>query len=348
LVTVTNIDNQIAAIKRDPYFSWKDVDSGLTLYWASGMTQQKLSEAWTHACTRYEESAGKEPFMFICGDDNANLLGSADASSYDISQRSLFADCQFASIQMPEQEKNLIRSFHKGKRKGKGFCYFKKEEENPSGSPATLFINSVGTGILGANVQRTVDYLEKANVEITSEVYGGIIEEVGKAFGIEFTFNQTPVVGTLGEGVEFLKGVFVYDDSRFVWVPCESRLCKVGKAIVEGNFSDYKLATQMTGVANSLDPGVLGPLLRTWVDVWKDPNKSAKNDGWQNIVYEEWKEVSSHFEERALQVFCDRYEIDSGTYRRMLDEIKQHARSFGHFQGDCWQALSRRDYLGLV
>jgi len=370
LTTVLNLESQLAAIKSDRYWSWKpDLVVPFRLYWASGMTQEMLSDAWTYAISQLPAHDGTngEYFAFICGDDNSDELGAADASAYDSTQRKFFADCQFRS--MMGFESAVIRNLekiHKGRRLGKGFTYFQKHMGNPSGSPFTLFINSLGMGLY--TLERA-----KARLRVQSQLKRGLTSdemnalsiEVGKAYGLEITYTPAPELGEIGCGVEFLKGVFVASDfsdlpgsvdrqPRFIWVPLPSRVVKSGKIIVDNPntaFSNAALNNQLTSVADSYISAVVSPILSDWVEVWRKGGPPVELKTWSNVLYVSSSGFldlgkSAVFQSKMELVFSARYGMSVAEFRLLRGEIKRWKRSFGYFAGGLWERLVLVDYLG--
>lgn len=367
LVTVLNLEAQIAAIKSDEHWSWRpDPEVPFRLYWASGMTQERLSRAWTHAINQLPDSNGEhgELFAFICGDDNSDELGAADASSYDMTQRKFFASCQFSSMDGFERlVHDSLKKIHKGRRQGKGFNYFQKQMGNPSGSPFTLFINTIGMGLYTLERARLRLALQKSlKRELTSSEMETLSKEVGKGYGLEITYTPAPSLDTVGSGVEFLKGVFIpftytgesSNQSLFMWVPLPSRVVKSGKIIVD----DLKLPVnrmwleeQLSSVANSFVSAVIPPILDHWVEVWKRPVKTTLHKDWMNISYENSEEFLKFKGYPALltemtRVLANRYGYSIQEFTALGELIKGCGRQFGHFTGGLWERLTLVDYQG--
>jgi len=370
LCTVLALEKQLAAIKSDKYWSWRpDSDIPFRVYWASGMTQKQLSEAWSHAISNLPNHLGEkgEFFAFICGDDNSDELGAADASSYDSTQREFFAECQWRSMQSFERPiLETLQKVHHGKRSGRGFSYFQKNMANPSGSPFTLFINTLGMAIYTCErARRRIDLQRMLNRTLNPEEYTRLSIEVGKAYGLEMTVTTAPELGNIGEGVEFLKGMWIWnpavgssESSRnnvpLIWVPLPSRLVKAGKIICDTNGTKVTpgmLNDQLVGVATSFKSAVVPPLLSDWIEVWKGKGKAVPMKSWQNILYVEDSDFLSiqgnaAFCLQAEKVVAHRYGWSREDLSVLRQIVRDNGRKFGVHHGALWERLSLTDYCG--
>lgn len=335
--------------------SWFDPYSRNLYVWASGMSQTRLSDIagkWAH----------KQPnIVFICGDDNTDFFGDADASSYDSTQRGVFANHQWrlmSELGFTDDEVEYMRSWHTGKRKATGFTYEQVEECLPSGAPWTLFLNSAGLYIYHqqvASVQNLVK-CKKLGKEINRET---VINTAAELFGLKMTFAPAPELnGVRFNGSEFLKGVFIKAPVRMYWVPLPSRLFKWTGKIISGNVDRKKVEKDIEehyrAVAKGQLPFVLDPLAQIWVDAWsQDSGKIGKLEyEWKNVDQQSRMSLTPEDSKTWIDTWAplmeQRYGIDRPTYDLMLATLKTNALKRGSFMGQAWSRIWNRDYLGSI
>jgi len=339
--------------KEGGYGVWFDQKSRNMYVWASGMSQKRLSDL--------ADRARGSPFnwVFICGDDNTDKFGQADASKYDSTQRGVFADMQWkimSNLGFPDSEIKYMREYHTGNRFADAFTYVQVDEALPTGAPWTLFLNSIGTFIFAQQLSYCRNLAKTKKSKLSQEELVAIAAEL---LGLEMKFDVAePVEGEDFQGAEFLKGVWV-KGKRSYWVPLPSRLHKWSARIYAG---DKELGYWMThmdehlrSVAKGQSGFILDPLSRIWVDAWcakADVKTHKMAYEWKNVLYsskfalepedaDNWVKLWEPIMER-------RYGIDAETYAAMRKDLEKNATTLGAFGGRAWLAIWNRDYLGSV
>jgi len=346
------IEAVVAKIKK--VWTWTDWRSGTNFVWASGMTQKQLSDAKTKAVGR----AGKT--VFLCGDDNTDQSGDADAGSYDTTQKEYFFALQCVALEalgFTEEEIGIIHETHKGKRRATGFKFKIDQEALPSGAPWTLFLNTIGLVIFHMQVDSVRNWARMQESKLED---AEVIEIAAQLMGLDMKFvSAASINGEDFSGSEFLKGIFVNGKKRGYWVQLPSRLMKwpakvcVGDAEKTHFRKNYR--SHLKSVAQGQEKFILDPLTRIWVDAWKDVDakKISLPYDWSNVAQaKEEFNLNPEDEQEWLriweQVMEVRYGIDAEKYAEMRAQLKAHATDLGSFEGAAWSKLWRRDYLGEI
>lgn len=334
-------------------------------HWASGMTQHKLSKAFTRAFHR--ELRDGVRFVFVCGDDNIDLTDTSDASMYDSTQSGEFAKCQFASMRaaglpawvtqkmQKQHEQNYVARNKLTKIKVKIVKGKQVATSLPSGAAWTLFANSLGIIIYSGAVEVARKHFYP-NGYPSDTVRTAFKQAVAAALGLSMKVDPNPA-GCVG--AEFLKGQFIPCGDAFWWTPIPSRLCKWAKALGTKVHDATFMEERLRGVALSNRDALLPRLLRTWVDQWVASAGRASDLEWEYRMIEygatteedlqELRAVQGHadWDEACRAVTCDRYGLTIEAYELMCEEMRKYALTAGHFGGEHWARLAQRDYLGL-
>lgn len=367
ILTVIWLTEVLQVIKKN--WNWKVKHCGVDCYWASGMTQHKLSTAFTSAM--FDEAETDQKFVFVCGDDNIDSEDTSDASMYDSTQSGEFAGCQFASMNaagLPVWVTTKMQKQHEqcyvAKMRENGILYKvninvtkgkKKATSLPSGAAWTLFINSLGIIIYSGAVEiaRREFYPKGYPNEETRIAFK---QAVASALGLSMKVSPNPVHC---DGAEFLKGQFILCKDSFWWSPLPSRLTKWSKALGTKVLTDEEMRQRLRGVALSNRDALLPPMLRVWVDAWVGTGGKTVAPDWEykTVHYgaddeEALKELAAvqGQPEWALaceRVICERYKLSVEDYDTMLEELKKWATEAGAFQGPHWARLALTDYVGL-
>lgn len=352
IIFIRRLSKVVTNIKKK--WSWYDRVTKTHFIWASGMTQQRLSETVAYMLRENKK------FVLLCGDDNTDLWGDADAGKYDSTQRGFFFDCQkelLGQFGFSKDEIELITIVHKGERSLAGFSAQQLEDSLPSGAPWTLFLNTIGLVVYYMQLERVKFYARQRKLAITHPEAVAITAEL---LGLEMTFNPAPNVEEEDmNGSEFLKGIFIRGKTqRLYWVPLPSRLHKWGSKIFQskGEKEDWMrlMDDHLFNVANGQKDFILDPLARVWVNAWvKKGGKHRKLAWeWKNILYSEGFSLDpddeKHWIETWKPIMAARYGIDGEEYEEMLACLAKHATEMGEFSGAGWCKLWRRDYLGDI
>jgi hypothetical protein len=351
LKIMRKIDNVTAKIKAKGA-TWFDRSSQTRYVWASGMTQRRLSEVASLALEKGER------LVFICGDDNTDQEGDADASMYDSTQRGHFADLQWtfmSKLGFTEADISYMRGFHTGKRYADWFQYEQDDECLPSGAPWTLFLNSLGLYVYHQQLSYVANLFRKHHPADRKKE----IEIASKLLGLSMTFNPAPTLdGVDFAGSEFLKGIFVKVGSGLVWVPLSSRVfkwtCRVVSGKAERDVWEKDMASHLRAVACGQKGFILDPISRIWADSWAKTHHKYKPVpyNWQNVLMDKEFRLQPEDEANWVKIWEpimeSRYNIDKETYHLMLKQVKAHATELGTFGGKPWLNIWNRDYLGSV
>lgn len=321
----------------------------LRVYWASGMTQDGLSEAATQASLDWHERGIY--FFFVCGDDNTGVHLAMDASSYDSTQQEGFWNIQkeefmsyFPSEDRERVDKLLDKLFgyHSGTRFTEFGKWNKPEKTLPSGGPHTLVFNSLG---MQAAVKRW--FVEWVDLELQEDArtLEACISAMAKCFGLQITHTINPHIQICLGGAEFLKGIFVPHQGTVTWVPDDGRICKVGKMIGYPECINKPImARRIREIANGYSSYIKGPLLNAFYETWKCSKLGVHKESWVNIEGGQViGEVQSNFLKSTKEFWEELYEyrylIDREELCAMQEAIVKNGTSFAVFEGTPWKKL---------
>jgi hypothetical protein len=335
----------LAKIKATPTCGWLDRHSETYFVWASGMTQKKLSAVATKLSLE-----GHKRIVFICGDDNTDLEGDADASKYDSTQRGVFFTRQMNLLELmgfSTDEIDCIEKIHASTRQGSGFSFKLNDLVLPSGAPWTLFLNTLGLVVFHRQLY------EHRNTAVPTHEK---VVNAARNLGLEMKYNYNPSLdGTALDGAEFLKGIFLHVKSKYVWVPCPSRMGKWAAVNYDhpNNRKDEKAFREhISQVTKGQDPFLLDPFCRIFVDAWK--NLSAKKEilpEWQNVLGDHLSltaDEEGDYQAAWDRVYEARYGLSKARTAEMRQQLKEHALEPGMFKGADWASFAYRDYLGVA
>jgi hypothetical protein len=321
LKTIRRLNGVLEGLKSKDggYGVWFDQKSRNMYVWASGMSQKRLSDL--------ADRARRSPFnwVFICGDDNTDKFGQADASKYDSTQRGVFAEMQWkimSNVGFPDTEIEYMRGFHTGNRFADAFTYIQVDEALPTGAPWTLFLNSIGTFIFAQQLSYCRNLAKSKKSNLSQEELVAIAAEL---LGLEMKFDVAePIEGEDFAGAEFLKGIWV-KGKRSYWCPLPSRLHKWSAKIYSGDqelgYWITRMDEHLRSVAKGQDGFILDPLARIWVDAWcgKSTVKTHKMAWeWKNVLYSKNFALEPEDAENWVKlwepIMLARYGIDADTY----------------------------------
>lgn len=371
--TVLIIDEFLSQVKSEenPLYVLKHTIQGqrVDIYWSSGMDQEKLGKAMETAMYNLEHE--NILYYFVCGDDNISDLCTADFSSYDCSQGKEFFREQtkyFLNFFVPEDQERVSKlcekmlTFHKGKRVDNYNMYDVLFHTLPSGAPWTLLFNSIGT-IITVLTQVKVDVLLRGvNKKRCPQAYMRSFNIAIDSLGLDATHAINPdYEGDISPiGAEFLKGLFMRYKGKVAWIPCEGRIFKCGKVILEHMNQAMKPAAlhqRICEIANGYSSMELGPILSTFVQVWSDKRFKARAvmnpyavDDPSSLKSEKSEDWLDDKEYMLLwnRVYEDRYQISAQERKAMMAAIEANGRSFARFTNGGWRKLVQADYLGGV
>lgn len=367
--TILKIENIMGKIKdpervggqnwawEDSFASWTDkngVKRHKTFIWTSGMTQKQLF----NAVNSYLDK-GEGELVFICGDDNTDSEGDADAGSYDASQRGVFFNLQCAVLErmgFVKDEIDMIFELHGKLRSGAGMQASLSDIMLPSGAPWTLFLNTIGLVVFHRQVAAV---LSKAPIP-----YARAVDVAARLLGLNMDFLPAPRTdGDFFSGSEFLKHIFVpltfLDKGRktkkLFPVQLPSRVFKWGCMNVRSDRATRPdMRKHIGGVALGqrnflMEPFVTGAFVENWAQYGRE--KHVPN--WANITCPKLSDALTlpegvswkQWEDACAEVLVNRY----NTSRKELEKCREMIGStsqMGDFRGGLFARMVARDYAG--